>query len=419
MVSDTPPKVDPISSLRRIALALGGLSVLFLLLIHRFLSQFWGGWVANRWFVLTLGVMLFLILSFWRNLSNNYRVGEQRILPSLGTGNTLTFLRGVFIAAAAGFIAVPPPRDLLEWMPAIFYTLASLGDFMDGYLARRQDQSTRLGEILDMYVDGIGVLVATVLLLLYGKVPVWYLLVGLARYLFLGGIWLRRRMGKPVYDLPANDVRRTLAAVQMVFIFILLWPIFGPPATAVAAAAFAVPFLVSFLRDWLVISGVLTPHSKLPVRIKEWLFGWLPVLLRVAIFILIIASALDRFLDFPTQIERLTRLGYPMLGILHIPMLLLELVLSVMILMGFSVRTAALAGLILVGIQANFLSLTYLHFTLIILYSAIFHLGSGLFSLWQPEEGLIGLRAGHATSDSAQPRANVPLNSNSSLSETA
>jgi CDP-diacylglycerol--glycerol-3-phosphate 3-phosphatidyltransferase len=222
------------------------------------LRAWWGLGYATGWLATSGLVLGYLLWTLWRLLRYNQRQGEQVLLPSLGAGNTLTFVRGVLVAGLAGFLFWPRSEGWAAWIPGVFYTVAGLLDYLDGYLARITNHTTRLGELLDLNVDGIGVLAATLLVVQYGQAPWWYLLVGLVRYLFVFGLWLRRRLKLPIYDLPPSIRRRAFAGLQMGFLFVMLWPVFTPPATHLAALVFSVPFLGGFLYDWLLVcSG---PH---------------------------------------------------------------------------------------------------------------------------------------------------------------
>ncbi|MGB5061590.1 MAG: CDP-alcohol phosphatidyltransferase family protein, partial [Candidatus Promineifilaceae bacterium] len=155
---------------------------------------------APRWALLS-GLMLAYVLAlFWRNLPANHRQGETAVLPTLGLGNSLTLYRGLATALLTGFILSPWPGGFLAWIPAILYMTADIADYLDGYAARVAHHATRLGEILDMEYDGLSVLIVTLLAVWFGQLPLWYLPLGLARYLFVFGLWLRARRGLPIYD---------------------------------------------------------------------------------------------------------------------------------------------------------------------------------------------------------------------------
>jgi CDP-diacylglycerol--glycerol-3-phosphate 3-phosphatidyltransferase len=226
------------------ALAFGGLRILF------------ADDLARRWLALSIPVLAYELALLWRFLPRN-RDGE-RLLPSFGPGTLLTFARGVLIAFLAGFLLLPQPTESLVWLPAALYGTAVLADYLDGVLARLTDHVTTLGARLDTEFDALGILIAPLLAVLYGQLPVWYLSVSAARYLFVFGTWLRRQRGLPVSDLPPRKSRRLLAGVQMAFLAVVLSPVVSPPVTTIVAVFVAAPFVAGFLRDWLYSSGRLS-----------------------------------------------------------------------------------------------------------------------------------------------------------------
>lgn len=79
------------------------------------------------------------------------------------------------------------------WLAAAFWTLAVVAssDWVDGYLARRLDQVSRLGKILDPLVDRAVLATAGLTLLVAGVVPAWLVAAVVARdVLLLGGALL-------------------------------------------------------------------------------------------------------------------------------------------------------------------------------------------------------------------------------------
>jgi CDP-diacylglycerol--glycerol-3-phosphate 3-phosphatidyltransferase len=350
-------------------------------------------------------VCTYLLWSLWQGLKFNSRPGEEHLLTTFGPGNNLTILRALMIAALAGFLTAPRPEGSLAWLPGVLYTLAVLIDLFDGYVARLTNHTTHLGQMLDIRFDGLGVLIAALLILQYGQVPPWYLLVALARYIFLTGIWLRERLGKPVYDLPPSLSRRPLAGVQMGFMAVMLWPLFSPPATYLAAALFAIPFLTGFSRDWFVISGVIKPTwektsiSELrPDTLRRRAIYWIPVGLRLAVVALMIGPLTNRLLGYPTQVAYYADLGmpYPWIGLAILS--LFEACVMVLIFVGAGGRTSAILALGLLGIHQIFAPMTPVQVALAVFYTAIMYLGTGAYSLWMPEDHLIYRRLGEQTS---------------------
>ena len=135
----------------------------------------------------------------------------------------------------------------MGWAAGGLYTGAILIDYMDGIAARLTQHPSHLGAWLDTNFDALGILIAPALGIWWGQLPPWYLLVALAYYLFIGGIWLRNRRRLHVYDLPPSAIRRPLAGIQMGFISAILWPVLAPPLTWWAATLVMIPFVAGFL----------------------------------------------------------------------------------------------------------------------------------------------------------------------------
>lgn len=176
----------------------------------------------------------------------------RRAFESLGVANAVTLCRGALVAFLAGLLVVPTP---FGWLPALLYGSVAALDALDGAIARLRGRTTLLGASLDMNVDAAGLLVAALVGVVAGSLPPWYLLVGVARYLFLLGERVRRRRGLPVFELPHSTTRRVLAGVQMATTAVALAPVVPRWAAWTLATATMLPFLGNFLRDWFVVSG--------------------------------------------------------------------------------------------------------------------------------------------------------------------
>jgi CDP-diacylglycerol--glycerol-3-phosphate 3-phosphatidyltransferase len=338
-----------------------------------------GAMYAARWLVLPAATTVFILIILRQNLAENSRSDESTILPDFGWGNLMTLARGILVALMMGFLFIPKPEGFLVWIPGILYILANITDFLDGYLARITNHATKLGEILDMSFDGLGVMVAGLLAVKYGQLPIWYISIAFARYIFIGGIWLRKSFGKATYDLLPSIWRRLSAGLQMGFLAVILLPIFTPPGTHIAAYLFGVPFLVGFLLDWLDVCGVRTSTlTRKPVFISKWL----PIFVRAVIPIISTAIILK-------QLSQIPILGLS-LGIV----LAFQALLSVLLLFGVAPRISAIIGLVNLGFYQTIIHLSALEISLAGAYSIIIFLGSGAYDLWLPENNLIYRRPG-------------------------
>ncbi|UPM42745.1 CDP-alcohol phosphatidyltransferase family protein [Halocatena salina] len=218
--------------------------------------------IATQWFVPTTIVGIFELRFLQQHLDTNHPVDtEMGVYDTLGLANAVTLTRGAAFAAVAGF-AVVEPTPALAWVPALLYGSGCLLDWADGLTARVLGRTTVLGTKLDMAFDTLGFLVAPVVAVLWGRLPVWYLSLSAARYLFKAGRGLRHRQGKPVEKLPPSAVRRPLAGVQMVFITVALAPVLSPKTVETLAIVVLPPSLLVFLRDYLAVAGYLDRQKE-------------------------------------------------------------------------------------------------------------------------------------------------------------
>ncbi len=96
---------------------------------------------------------------------------------------------------------------------------AAVTDILDGFLARKFNQVTEAGKIIDPLADKIAMAVVVIRLAMYGELPLYYLLMILVRdiLIFLGGIYVTNKIGKV---LPSNVLGK--AAVLIIGIVVLL-----------------------------------------------------------------------------------------------------------------------------------------------------------------------------------------------------
>lgn len=353
-----------------------------------------GGWLL--WAGLAALVELAIL---WGSLRHNHPPDSPILRAGFGYGTALTLLCGLLLALVGGFLFAPRPPGWLAWMPALLYTVARLVDYIDGYVARITQYETKLGGILDMEFDGLGILVAIVLAIQYGALPLWYLPLALARQIFIAGLWWRERRGLPVYAMTPSAARRIIAGFQTGFVSVMLWPVFVPPLTTLAAVVFALPLALSFARDWGVVSGMIDPTGPRYLRrraaLKALIEGWLPLCCRVAgtgVALLILAAELPHF---PTWQPHLTQSG------VADPRRLLWLWSAVFLLallpylLGILGRVAALA---MVGLACLDISAAGLDWGgnawLLIAAIVVAHAGSGRWAAWRPEDPILYKRPG-------------------------
>jgi CDP-diacylglycerol---glycerol-3-phosphate 3-phosphatidyltransferase len=216
-----------------------------------------------------------------------------------GAANSITLTRGVLIVILAGFLFAPQPAGLLGWLPAALYSLLAILDFFDGYWARKSGTQTHLGELLDQEYDALGILIAVILVIQWGVLPIPFLTVAVARYVFAAGTAWRSFRGKAVHPLPPSYMRRRLAGFQMGILVVFLWPVARPPGTVLAELIIGVPLLLGFIRDWLLVSGALDPEKPGYRKIRKIFYNigsrWLPPAVRVVLAVAAMQTGLEAF----------------------------------------------------------------------------------------------------------------------------
>ena len=86
--------------------------------------------------------------------------------------NTLTLVRIVLVPVLF-IVLLKSPGKFLSFIAALVFVLASLTDFLDGYLARRLNLVTALGKFLDPLADKLLVGVALIMMIQLERVAPW------------------------------------------------------------------------------------------------------------------------------------------------------------------------------------------------------------------------------------------------------
>ena len=80
------------------------------------------------------------------------------------------------------------PGKTGSFLAAVFFSIAALTDILDGFLARKYGHVTALGKFLDPLVDKILVSVTMIMLIPLGRIPVWIVIIIIAREIALTGL---------------------------------------------------------------------------------------------------------------------------------------------------------------------------------------------------------------------------------------
>jgi CDP-diacylglycerol--glycerol-3-phosphate 3-phosphatidyltransferase len=98
------------------------------------------------------------------------------------------------------FLTIPIAFALwydLRIITLIIAFIAILSDYFDGYLARKLNQITDLGKILDPLADKVMVLTVVFIMFIKNDIPLWLASIIIIRdiVIFIGGIMIKRKNG--------------------------------------------------------------------------------------------------------------------------------------------------------------------------------------------------------------------------------
>ncbi len=130
--------------------------------------------------------------------------------------NKLTGSRLIMTLIFVGFAAVPVvhKEHLLYWrISYILAIIAGFTDFFDGYLARRLNQVTEFGKLMDPLADKIFTVSGFVILTAYRFVPFWITVLILAREFAVSG--LRTLAANKGQVIAARDIGKLKTGLQM------------------------------------------------------------------------------------------------------------------------------------------------------------------------------------------------------------
>jgi len=159
-------------------------------------------------------------------------------------------------------IALIPVFVLVFWLPftwaplasAVIFVLAALTDWLDGYLARRLNQSTSFGAFLDPVADKLMVVIAVVMLVGYQH-KIWFTipaLVVVAREILVSALreWMAE-IGKRT-RVAVSSLGKLKTFVQMVAIVLLL-AIERKPMGPLLTLGYALFYVAAGLTLWSAV----------------------------------------------------------------------------------------------------------------------------------------------------------------------
>lgn len=173
------------------------------------------------------------------------------------TASKITLIRVAFIPVYMVFMylsgGMPGPW---MWAALALFIIASLTDYVDGYIARKYNQVTDFGKFLDPLADKLLVIAAMAILTEWGRFPAWALIIVLTREFAVTGL--------------------RLIAVQKGTVIAAGWSGKVKTASTMIGLCFWMGFPTDPILGWIVtgVIVVTTLYSGAEYFIQNWKCLW-------------------------------------------------------------------------------------------------------------------------------------------------
>lgn len=137
------------------------------------------------------------------------------------SSNLLSFLR-LLLAIPFWFLIGNLNDPGIRYAVAGLAAFATFTDVFDGYLARKNNEVTELGKIIDPLADKVVIGAMVIRLFTIGEIPAYYLymIIGRDLLIFIGGVFVSKKIGRV---LPSNMLGKiAMLAISFVVLFIFL-----------------------------------------------------------------------------------------------------------------------------------------------------------------------------------------------------
>ena len=182
--------------------------------------------------------------------------------------NKLTVSR--FVLTLAFLVAIFGRFSYHESIALVFFGVASLTDYFDGKIARRDNLITNFGILMDPLADKILVCSAFIAFVGNGWIPAWMAVIVVARELAITGLRLLAASKNVVLAAERYGKHKTISQITAI-LAILVWhsyPHWGPPGEWIFGFhLFGKPWVQNFAPLALWVSVALT-------GISGWLYLW-------------------------------------------------------------------------------------------------------------------------------------------------
>ena len=138
----------------------------------------------------------------------------------MNTPNKLTVARMIIVPFLVVFLLTGWGGDANRYISLALFVVASVTDWFDGYLARKNNLVTNFGKFMDPLADKLLVCSAMICMIELNRLPAWFVIIIIAREFIISGFRLIAAENGVV--IAANYWGKFKTASQMVMIILLI-----------------------------------------------------------------------------------------------------------------------------------------------------------------------------------------------------
>lgn len=142
------------------------------------------------------------------------------MLKKMNLPNKLTMLRMLLVIVFVVFMCLPTKFVWAKYVSLGVFVVASITDFLDGYISRKKNLVTKFGKIMDPLADKMLVASGFILLATAGIIPAWMAVIIVLRDFFVTG--LRNFGADSNKDLAASLTGKIKTVFQLLAIILAL-----------------------------------------------------------------------------------------------------------------------------------------------------------------------------------------------------
>ena len=138
--------------------------------------------------------------------------------------NLLSILRIILVIPIVALLQDNNTAD--RWQILALMVIAALTDLLDGMFARRLNQGTEFGKIIDPVADKIAIGAISIALAIQGKLPFWFIVLVILRDIVImaGGVYVKNKKN---ITLQSNTIGKWAVLVISLLIILSIFDFYG------------------------------------------------------------------------------------------------------------------------------------------------------------------------------------------------